>query len=186
MKRWWRSILCLGLAVALFPLAALTDCECDEVPGGAAHVDGLAINRLATRNGPSTAYRETGTYAVKGERVRLLSLAYDQGGVCWVQCEVFYANKLRRVYTGLKRFDVSTFDLGSVPEEDPLGYQARVTATSKAKYGPGDAYGTYSELTIDKGQTVTVIAVENYYAQVEWTTSVQSYRAWAPVHTLRY
>jgi len=167
-------------------LAVLADSTIGGNPGGFASVEGLAIDRLATRSGPSTEYRETGTYQVKGEYVRILSLAYDRNDLCWVQCEVLYGNKLRRVYTGLKRFDTATFDLGSVPEEDPLGYQARVTATSKAMYGPGDGYATYAQLTVDKGQNVTVIAVENDYAQVEWTTSIQSYRAWVPLHTLRY
>jgi len=147
-------------------------------------VQALAADSLATRSGPATQYRETGTYQVKGEYVRLVSLAYDGGGLCWVQCEVLYGNTLRRVYTGLQRFDAATFDLDGVPEEAPLGYQAKVTATSKAMYGPGDGYGAYAQLTVDKGQTVTVIAVESDYAQVEWTTSTQSYRAWVPAHTL--
>ena len=186
MKRWRHSILCLGLVVMLLPLAVLADGTLSGNPGGVAPVEGLAIDRLATRSGPATEYRDTGTYRVEGEYVRLISRAYDRNGLCWVQCEVLYGNKLRRVYTGLKRFDTATFDLSSVPEEVPLDYQAKVTATSKAMYGPGDGYGTYAELTVDQGQTVTMIAVENDYAQVEWTTSIQSYRAWVPVHTLRY
>jgi len=147
-------------------------------------VQALAIDNLATRSGPATEYRETGTYQVKGQHVRLVSLAYDRNGTGWAQCEVPYRNKLRRVYTGLQRFDAATFDLGSVPEEAPLRYQAKVTATSKAMYGPGDGYDTYAQLTVDAGQTVVVLIIENEYAQVEWTTSTQSYRAWVPVHTL--
>lgn len=114
-------------------------------------VEALTIDNLSTRSGPSTKYRETGTYKVKDEYVRLISLAYDENDICWVQCEVTYGNKLRRLYTGLKRFDISTFDLGSVPEEDPLDYRAKITSTSKAMYGPGDGYGTYDSLTVDKG-----------------------------------
>ena len=186
MKRWRHLILCLGLVVVLLPLTVLADSTADENPGGFAPVEGLAIDRLATRNGPGTEYRETGTYRVEGETVRLISLAYDKNGICWVQCEIAYGNKLRRVYTGLHRFDAATFDLGNLPDEDSLDAQAKVTATSKAMYGPGDGYGTYGVLTVDRGQTVTVIAIENGYAQVEWTTSIQSYRAWVPVDTLQY
>jgi len=183
--------LCLSLIVPrLLNHEALEALEADEQHASAglteSVIKALATDNLATRSGPATEYRETGTYQVKGEHVRLISLAYDEGGLCWVQCEVLYGKQLRRVYTGLKRFDVVTFDLDSVPEEDPPGDQARVIATSKAMYGPGDGYGAYAELTVDKGQTVTVIAIENDYAQVEWTTSRQSYRAWVPVHTLRY
>ncbi|MCL2812318.1 MAG: hypothetical protein FWD25_10605 [Clostridia bacterium] len=182
MKRWRQWILCLGLVVVLIPLAALADgLAPTDTP-----IEGLAIDRLATRNGPGTEYRETGTYKVEGESIQIISRAYDRNGLCWVQCEVLYGNKLRRVYTGLQRFDAATFDLGSVSEEVSLDHQAKVTATSKAMYGPGDEYATYTELTVEQGQTVTVIAIESDYAQVEWTTSIQSYRAWVPVHTLHY
>jgi len=146
----------------------------------------LAVDNLATRSGPSTQYRETGMYNVKAERVRVISLAYDGSGVCWVQCEVAYGSKLRRVYTGLKRFDTASFDLYGVPEEGKPDTQNKVNTTSKAMYGPGDGYDTYGSLTVDKGQTVTVISIENGYAQVEWTTSKQSYRAWVSIDTLDY
>lgn len=148
--------------------------------------EALTIDNLSTRSGPSTKYRETGTYKVKGQYVQLISLAYDGGGVCWVQCEVPYGNKLRRVYTGLKRFDTKTFDLNSVPEECPQDGQVKVLSTSKAMYGPGSGYDTYDSLTVDKGQKVTIIAIENDYAQVEWKTSKQSYRAWVLLSTLEY
>lgn len=186
MKRWLHSISILGLVVALLPLATLADGTLGANSGGATLVEASVIEKLATRNGPSTDYRETGTYPVKGEQVRLISRAYDDNDICWVQCEVSYANKLRRVYTGLKRFDEATFDLGSVPEEVPQEREATVIRTSDAMYGPGDGYATYAELTVDYGQIVTVISEENDYAQVEWKTSAQSYRAWVPVHTLRF
>lgn len=147
-------------------------------------VKARAADNLATRSGPAAKYRETGTYPVKGEAVRLLSRAYDEDGICWVQCEVRSGNELRRVYTGAQRLDAATFDLGGVPEETPLGDPAKAAAASKAMYGPGDGYDTYDALTVEKGQTVTVIAIENEYAQVEWATSVQRYRAWVPVGSL--
>lgn len=149
-------------------------------------VEARTIDKLATRSGPATEYRETGTYNVKGQYVRVLSLAYDRNGLCWVHCEVASGNKLRRVYTGLKRFDTGSFDVYGVPVEDPPDDRVRVLSTSKAMYGPGAGYDTYGSLTVDKGQTVTVIAIENGYAQVEWTTKIQSYRAWVPIHTLDY
>jgi len=147
-------------------------------------VQALATDNLATRSGPATQYRETGTYQIKGEYVRLVSFAYDRNGLCWVQCEVLYGDTLRRVYTGLTRFDTTTFDLRGVPEETPLDHQAKVIAISKAMYGPGEGYDTYAQLTVNEGQTVTVITIENAYAQVEWTTPTQSYRAWLPLHSL--
>lgn len=186
MKQWLHSMLCLCLVVVLLPMAALAEEAPSATQVGLAPVYGSTIDRLSTRSGPSTEYRETGTYYVEGESVRILSLAYDRNDICWVQCEVSYGSKLRRVYTGLKRFDTTTFDLATVPEETMLAEKAKVTATSKAMYGPGDGYATYTELTVDQGQTVAVIAIEAEYAQVEWTTDIQSYRAWVPVNTLRY
>lgn len=149
-------------------------------------LEGLTIDKLATRSGPSTQYSETGTYKVKGEYVRLLSFAYDRSDVCWIQCEVPYRNKLRRVYTGLKRFDTTTFDLNSVPEEDPLEYPAVVGITSWAMYGPGKGYDIYDRLMVEEGQDAVIIAIENGYAQVEWQTAERSYRAWVPLYTLEY
>lgn len=186
MKRWRHGILCLGLAVMLFPLAGFADSALGGNPNGVTFVEGLAMEKLATRSGPATEYRETGTYEVKGESVRIISRAYDENDICWVQCEVLYRNELRRAYTGLKRFDTASFDLDDVPEEEPLGDQAAVTTTSEAMYGPGGGYATYTDLTVDRGQTVTLIAIENDYAQVEWETPEQCYRAWVPVGTLRY
>ncbi len=173
-----RAFIGLILLLAVFVCAI-------GAAGEAYDVEALAADRLATRSGPGTEYRDTGTYPVKGEYVRLLSRAYDENDLCWMQCEVVSGRKLRRVYTGLQRFDATSFDLADVAEEDPLDYLAKATATCRAMYGPGDGYDTYDSLTVDKGQTVTVIAIENDYAQVEWTTSKQSYRAWVPLHTLK-
>ncbi len=186
MKPWWHSILSVGLVLMLLPLGVLADGVSGEKAGGAALIQGVAIERLATRGGPATEYRETGTYRVEGEPVGIVSRAYDANGLCWVQCEVRQGNKLRRVYTGLKRFDAATFSLDSVPEEVPLDRKAEVTATSNALYGPGDAYDAYAELTVDEGQWVAIIALENDYAQVEWTTDDQSYRVWILGNTLKY
>jgi len=167
----------LAALLVLFVIVGYADGGATDELEDVVIVEALTIERLATRSGPSTAYRETGTYDVKGEHVRVISLAYDHNDVCWVQCEVTYRNKLRRVYTGLKRFDADSFDVEGMPVEEIPEDKVKVTATSKAMYGPGEGYDTYESLTVDKGQSVIVIAVENDYAQVEWTTSIQSYRA---------
>ena len=147
--------------------------------------EGFTIDKLSTRSGPSTEYRETDTYKVKGEWIRVLSFSYDDGGVCWLQCDIPYGNKLRRVYTGLKRFDASTVNLDILYEEDPLTFvKVKVLETSKALYGPGEGYDVYKSLTVDRRQTVSLLATEGDYAQVEWTTTKQSYRAWVPLSTL--
>ena len=148
----------------------------------------LTIDNVSSRSGPGTEYRETGTYKVKGQYLPVISIAFDEeNNIFWLQCEIKYQNQLRRVYTGMKRFDQSYFEsLVEVPYEFPKEDPIKVLKTSKAMYGPGEGYDTYSKLTVDKGQMVTLVAIENDYAMVEWTTSIQSYRAWVPVSTLAF
>ena len=161
-------------------------CDATPVPTPVV-VQGWTIDNLSTRSGPSTEYRPTGTYKVKGQWVRILSYAYDVNDVCWLQCEVPYGSKLRRVYTGLKRFDASTVDLTALVQEDPLTFvPVKVLSTSNALFGPGDGYSEYDSLTVDKNKTVLVISIEGNYALVEWKTTKQRYRAWVPLATLDY
>lgn len=176
------TFVCIGLL--LLSQSAL----CEATPAATpAAVQGWTVDNLSTRSGPSTEYRSTGTYKVKGQWVRILSYAYDVNDLCWLQCEVPYGSKLRRVYTGLKRFDASTVDLTTLMQEDPLAFvPVKVLYTSKALYGPGDGYGEYDSLTVDKNKTVQLISTEGDYALVEWKTMKQRYRAWVHLSTLDY
>ncbi len=207
MKRFAAYILVIALAVSLVAPCALaygstlqgySDEELmdellkrwDDNAGTSSYADSVfyakATQKLSTRSGPSTFYSETDTYQVIGEQIRIISRADDSDGVCWVQCDIPVGSTYRRLYTGLKRFDTTYLDIRSVPLESPLDYRASVTKTTKAMYGPGGNYGTYGKLTVDKGQTVTIIAIEGDYAQVEWKTSKSRYRAWVPLSILRY
>ena len=47
----------------------------------------LATDKLSTRNGPGTKYRETGTFDLRGEYVTVLTCEEDANGVSWVECE---------------------------------------------------------------------------------------------------
>ena len=75
----------------------------------------LAIDKLATRDGPGTEYDELGTYRVKGEWIQILARCYDVNNVCWVQCVIPYRNKDVIAWTGWKRFDHSSLDINMVP-----------------------------------------------------------------------
>ena len=75
----------------------------------------LAIDRLATREGPGTEYKDLGTYRVKGQMIHILAKSYDINGVCWVQCEIPYGGKTVIAWTGWKRFDQTTLDIDQVP-----------------------------------------------------------------------
>ena len=74
-----------------------------------------AIDKLATREGPGTEYKDLGTYSVKGQMIRILAKTYDLNGVCWVQCEIPYRDKTVTAWTGWKRFEPQSLDINEVP-----------------------------------------------------------------------
>ncbi len=82
-----------------------------------ANLYGLAIQKLATRSGPGTSYKDAGTYEMKGKYIHVLSRAYSNG-VWWVKCEIPYQGEVRVLWTGYKRFDASTLPLEAIPLEE--------------------------------------------------------------------
>ena len=149
--------------------------------------------KIPTRSGPSTKYTEPGSFSVIGKDIRIISRADDAGGVCWLQCEVPVGSTYRRLYTGLRRFEPvpASFDIYSVPLERPLNYRAKVSrATPNLLYGPGGNYGSYGSKdahgSLKKGAIVTIIALENGYAQVEWKAGSALTRAWILESSLEY
>lgn len=156
-----------------------TDCATEGV------MRTLGKERVFTRSGPGTAFRDTGTYTVEGGRVRVYACAYDDSGNCWVQCDFPYQKKLRRLYTRLEDVDDDCFDLSEIPQEQPLGYKVKVNAVTLLQYGPGDAYGTYGKsFKSTKGATVYIVTIDGDDALVQWTTPKQSYRVWVPTTIL--
>ena len=78
----------------------------------------LAIDRLSINAGPGTSryFDEIGTYRVKGQYVRVFAKSWDtDNDIWWIQCEIPGTNHVIG-WTGLKRFDQSTFDLDALPE----------------------------------------------------------------------
>ena len=89
-----------------------------SIPARADGLYGLAVQKLATRNGPGTTYDEKGTYNVAGQYIKVLSRAWDsRNGIWWVKCEIPYHGEIRVLWTGWKRFDHSTISLDDLPEE---------------------------------------------------------------------
>ncbi len=141
-----------------------------------------ATDKLSTRNGPGTKYRDTGTYDLRGEYVTVLTREEDENGVCWVECEFTWRGELMRAYTGLKRFKCD--DESEIFYALPWYFDAKALRTVPARYGPGEEYAVYDKLTMDKGQKVSFLRLENEWAQVEWTTTKQSYRVWVPLDAI--
>lgn len=74
---------------------------------------GLTVKGLATRSGPSTSYKDTGSYHdLNGKWVRVRSRAWDSVNEIW-WVEVLIGD--RWLWTGYWRFDSSTLPLESIP-----------------------------------------------------------------------
>ena len=145
------------------------------------------IDDLSTRSGPSTTYTECGTYRMKGQKVTVISRAFDNGGVQWAQVEITYGGAVRRMYTGVKRLDIGNSQLSRIPEEDMsyfIGY-GTCNRTVNPKWGPGSYYATYTDRTLRSGAQVAVIRSENGYYQVEYYhTNGKVHRCWVPVENI--
>ena len=103
---------------------------------GSGEIYGLTIDKLSTRLGPGTQYKEGGTYSVKGQYIRVISRAWDdRNSIWWVKCEIPYHDELRVLWTGYKRFDKSTLPLESIPiegEETSSGITGTNTVSGSA------------------------------------------------------
>ena len=83
---------------------------------------GLVSKKLATRSGPSPRAEDTGTYSLKGKRIRVYSRAYDPiENAWWVKCDVPYLGEIRTLWAWYTRFDSKTLPLESIPLEE--GYE---------------------------------------------------------------
>lgn len=148
----------------------------------AAPFTGLQVmtkERLSTRSGPGTTYTETGSYLQNGARVKAVSSAYDkENGIWWVQVELTYDGELRRVYTGVKRLQMSA---DQVPVEEAPESEAALTRSVYGYWGPGIGYAMYGD-KIPAGTTGTVWQREGVYAQFEfYDEAAKLYRrVWVP------
>lgn len=93
------------------------DTEEDSLPEEELY--GLVIKKLATRSGPSPRAEDTGTYSLKGKRIRVYSRAYDPiENAWWVKCDVPYRGKIRTLWAWYTRFDSKTLPLESIPIDE--------------------------------------------------------------------
>lgn len=77
----------------------------------------LATMRLSINAGPGTSryFKEIGTINVKGQMVRVYAKSWDtDNNIWWIKCEIPGTDQIIG-WTGLKRFDQSTFDLDALP-----------------------------------------------------------------------
>ena len=167
MKRWLS--FCAALVLLL--------CATAPALGDSNHVrlTVTTTQRIASRSGPGTQYTGTGSYHKAGTQVVALTKAWDKrNGLWWVQIELTYAGKQRRVYTGEQRLAV---DLGKIPEEQEVG-AGWVTTAATAYYGPGTQYAGMKD-PVPYGQSCSVYNYENGYVQVHYQRADGTWhRAW--------
>ncbi len=172
-------LLCLTLPLQSFALVNYYE----NIPGGAPYeeadlpyIQGHLTSSMPTRTGPGTKYEEPGTFYEAGDYVQIISLAYDDSGVAWVQVEVEdYRGRKYRAYTGLKRFDNVT--ASEIPLE-VSGIAGTITQEAPLYYGPGWDYEQYN-WTLSAGRTVEMIASENGFYLVDYASvSGEDYHFW--------
>ena len=138
------------------------------------------LMRMATRSGPSTNYDGLGSYFKEGDRVKVLTKAYDKrNGIWWVQVEFRYQGTPRRAYTGVKRVNVN---LDYIPEESVI-CNAQVDFATYAYYGPGESYSRHKDM-IPAGTTGVLYGVENGFGQLEFQNGSNKRRVWIPMEDL--
>ena len=148
-----------------------------------ASVTGTLNQRLSTRTGPSTKYDEPGTFLRAGDRVTVLSKAWDDvNEIWWLQVEFRSGGEKYRAYTGLKRF--SDVNINAIPEEYPLG-SCTIGYEMEGYYGPSYEYKAIAR-KLPAGVSCTVYGYAyggaSDFIQVEFYDQglKQMRRAWVP------
>lgn len=146
------------------PAAAPSMPEYDGVEDDNSSLYAVLNQKMATRTGPGTQYTEPGTFLAKGEAVEIISLVYDKNDIPWVQVDFTAYGSHRRAYTGLKRLEIGA---EYIPVEKPLNYSATIRNDVTPRYGPGNDYMKYKDVTLSAGEHATVISRENGWMMIE-------------------
>ena len=148
-----------------------------------ANITGTLNKRLSTRTGPSTKYDEPGSFLRAGDRVTVLSKAWDDvNEIWWLQVEFRSQGQKYRAYTGLQRF--SDVNINYIPEEYPLG-TCTIGYEMEGYYGPSYDYRAISR-KLPAGVQCTIYGYapgdSSDFIQVEFFDQGlnQMRRAWVP------
>ena len=153
-------------------------------PGQKGGIDVKTNQRLATCSGPGTQYNGTGSYFQAGKWVKALTAAYDNSNkIWWIQVELTYAGKLRRVYTGVKRLNM---DALQVPVEEASYGETVVTVEEYGRYGPGYGYDV-TDYKVPVNTIGEIWEIENGYVQFEYKDSKGTMRrTWIPMSSTTF
>lgn len=146
-----------------------------------AAISATSNQRIATRNGPSTKYDETGSYYQAGTTVKVHTKSYDSANrIYWLQIELTYRNEKYRLYTGAKRINI---DVSRVPAETSLD-TAWLDYSCYGYAGPGYDYHCYNQWRVVDGTFVTIMEVENNFALIDYNNGSRARRLWVPLSAL--
>lgn len=134
---------------------------------------GTLKKEMETRMGPGTEYVHTGFYGKPGDRVKIISVAYDVNNVAWVQVEVNTSAGKRRLYTGAKRFDY--IDYNAVYIEEYKTITAHLDSDHTPQFGPGSGYAM-CDFWLKKGSPVMVNDCENGFDLCDFYSGGKRYR----------
>lgn len=110
MKRFMATLLLVVLLLAVSVPANVALMEDTAVSA-------LAIDKLALREYPNNQSRDLGTYDMRGRYVDLVARSWDsRNSIWWVEVYIWDNGRWINGWTGLKRFDSSSFDLYWLPE----------------------------------------------------------------------
>ena len=152
-------------------------------------VTATLTKRMATRSGPSTAFDEPGSFFSAGDEVKVISKTYDEvNRLYWYQVEFQYKNEWYRAYTTDEYVNVNP---SLIPDEpalfDPLDSQ-KILKLTYTNFGPGDSYKTYTYFALYPGANVTIYAIEDGWAQIEYIDYSSAYepyrRGWVPLDVI--
>lgn len=108
----------------------------------------LAIQKLALRSGPSTKTDELGTFKVAGQYIELSAKSWDSvNSIWWVKCSFSYNGSRITGWTGAKRFDSSTYNLGALPETSGASGGSK-SANKKSDSAFGNAYSALATMPL--------------------------------------
>ena len=129
------------------------------------------LRKIATRSGP-------GTFLKAGDTVEVISIAYDENDVAWVQVDFTVGKTRRRAYTGLSRIDAEAWQ---IPVEKVRGNRCVLDRNVTPRMGPGKEYVSVKDTTLRSGTPCTLILYEGEWAMIELTLENQPVsRMWVP------
>ena len=151
-------------------------------------VEAALLKTAATRSGPSNDYDEPGSFFSKGDKINVVSKAWDpENELWWFQIEFNYRGEWMRAYTPENRVDL---DPNLVPTENDDGDAREVLYDQRVYFGPGETYRMYKVSMLYKESRAVIYGYEEVdgvlWAQIHYHDYAidEDRRGWVPAECL--